>query len=163
MNSFDYIAENEAGTRRLAHALAECLEPGLVIVLSGTLGAGKTQFVRYFAAASGIDEQTVTSPTYVLCQEYTGQRHISHLDVYRINDLDEFANLGPDEIFSISDVTFIEWGEQVTDYLPSERLEITIEVTGEHKRRFHIAGSGAAAAKVLGCITAHKGFEGPSD
>ena len=116
--AFEYSAADESGTQELANALAECASAGLVVMLSGTLGAGKTQFVRYFAAANQIDEQIVTSPTYVLCQEYKGDSQISHLDVYRIRDLDEFAELGPDEIFANSDVTFVEWGEQVAELLP---------------------------------------------
>ena len=140
--------QDELGTQRLAAALATCLPTGAVVMLSGTLGAGKTRFVQFFAAAVGIDASIVNSPTFVLCQHYQGDRAIVHLDVYRVQDDDEFLNLGPDELFASSDVTFIEWGERVRGCLPESCYQLSIEVTGADARAFTLR----ATPDVIQCI-----------
>ena len=131
-----FEAKTEADTDRLGAALAEYLPDGTVVALSGTLGAGKTRFIQAVAAASDIDRQQVTSPTFVLCQTYRGQRTIHHFDVYRLKDEQEFLELGPDEYFESDALCFIEWADRVDHLLPSVRLEIAIEVNGPTRRRF---------------------------
>jgi tRNA threonylcarbamoyladenosine biosynthesis protein TsaE len=129
-----------AATERLGRRLAEQLPPGTVVVLSGTLGAGKTRLVQAVAAGCGIDPADVTSPTFVLCREYHGARTIYHLDAYRIQDEDEFRELGIEELFASTALVFIEWGERFRHCLPAESLEITLEVTGETSRQARIEG-----------------------
>jgi tRNA threonylcarbamoyladenosine biosynthesis protein TsaE len=139
---FQYIATTEHDTDRLGAALASALEPGTVIALVGPLGAGKTRLVQAVATALGVAAGTVTSPTFVLVNEYTGGKiPVYHFDTYRLKDDDEFLNLGPDEYFDSSGVTFVEWADRVAHLLPQERLEITIEPTGETERRFTIRGT----------------------
>lgn len=139
-------------TERLGRLLAELLPPGSVVVLSGTLGAGKTRLVQAVAAACGIDPADVTSPTFVLCRQYEGIRNIYHLDAYRLKDEDEFLELGPEELFSSGALVFIEWGERVEALLPSDRLEIALEVTGESSRNATFKSGGAAGQAVVESI-----------
>src|SRR5207302_9287486 len=118
-------------------ALARVLLPGTVVALIGPLGAGKTRLVQTVATALGVPAGSVTSPTFVLVNEYAGGRMpIYHFDTYRLKDDDEFLNLGPDEYFDSNGITFVEWADRVTRLLPAERLEITLEPTGETQRRF---------------------------
>lgn len=131
-----------AATERFGQRLAEHLPPGSVVVLSGTLGAGKTRLVQAVAAACGIDPADVTSPTFVLCREYHGARTIYHLDAYRIKDEDEFRELGIEELFGPDALVFIEWGERMTNCLPASHLQITLETTGETSRRVQLEGPG---------------------
>jgi tRNA threonylcarbamoyladenosine biosynthesis protein TsaE len=139
---FTFTAQNEADTDRLGTALARVLPPGTVIALIGTLGAGKTRLVQAVAAAVGLPRANVTSPTFVLVNEYkTGRIPIYHFDTYRLKDDDEFLSLGPDEYFDSNGLTFVEWADRVADLLPSDRLEISIEVTGETTRNFQIRGT----------------------
>ena len=139
---FTFTAHNEHDTDRLGAALASALPPGTVVALIGTLGAGKTRLVQAVAAAVGVPRANVTSPTFVLVNEYTGGRlPIYHFDTYRLKDDDEFLNLGPDEYFDSSGLTFVEWADRVANLLPTERLEISIEVTSETTRRFSIRGT----------------------
>jgi tRNA threonylcarbamoyladenosine biosynthesis protein TsaE len=139
---FTFTANNEQDTVRLGAALAGELPPGTVVGLIGTLGAGKTRLVQAVAAAVGVPRANVTSPTFVLVNEYTtGRLPIYHFDTYRLKDDDEFLNLGPDEYFDSHGLAFIEWADRVADLLPADRLEITIEVTGESTRRFSIHGT----------------------
>ena len=113
MRDMVYSAQDMEGTDRLGAALARHLPPGSVVALVGTLGAGKTQLVRAVAAAVGVDPRDVVSPTFVLVQDYVADRSICHLDVYRIKDEEEFAQLGPEEFFQTDGLVFIEWADRV--------------------------------------------------
>ena len=149
MPSFTFHAESLKDTDRLAAALAEALPDGAVVALHGTLGAGKTRLVRALAAVCGVPAENVVSPTFVLCQEYRGRRTLYHFDAYRIRDDDEFLELGPEEYFESPGITLIEWAERVERCLPEERLEITIEPTGETSREFTITATGAKFDAVI--------------
>jgi tRNA threonylcarbamoyladenosine biosynthesis protein TsaE len=139
---FTITLTDERDTDRLGAALAEALPPGTVVGLIGTLGAGKTRLVQAVASAFGVPPQAVTSPTFVLVNEYSGGRTpIYHFDTYRLKDDDEFLNLGPEEYFDSNGITFVEWSDRVAELLPAERIEIFIEVTGESQRSVSIRGT----------------------
>lgn len=142
MESVDFIASSEEDTDRLGTLLAELLPDMTVISLIGTLGAGKTRLVQAVAVACGLPADDVNSPTFVLCQHYSGTRTIHHFDAYRLKDEDEFLELGPEEYFDAAALTFVEWGDRVSDCLPREHVEITITVTGDRTRQFAITATG---------------------
>jgi tRNA threonylcarbamoyladenosine biosynthesis protein TsaE len=136
-----FTAHSEQDTDRLGAVLASVLPQGTVIALIGTFGAGKTRLVQAVAAAVGVPRENVTSPTFVLINEYKeGRVPIYHFDTYRLKDDDEFLALGPDEYFDSNGLTFVEWADRVADLLP-ERIEITIDVTGDGERQFTICGT----------------------
>jgi tRNA threonylcarbamoyladenosine biosynthesis protein TsaE len=147
--AFTFRSDSLTDTAALGSALAEVLPDGSVVVLSGTLGAGKTQLVQAVAAASGVNPRDVTSPTFVLINEYRGRRLIYHFDAYRIRDDDEFLQLGPEEYFDAGGLTFIEWAERVENCLPPERLEIRVGVLAETSRRFELTAVGKRYQAVL--------------
>lgn len=149
MESLIHDVKDEAGTEALGAALSEVLPEGSTIALCGTLGAGKTRLVQAIAEASGIRRRDVVSPTFVLAQEYHGQRLIYHLDAYRLRDEDEFLELGPEEYFESPGLTFIEWADRVERCLPEERIDILIEVTGNGSRRFRMTAHGARYAGMI--------------
>jgi len=144
-----YESTDESATAALGAALAEVLPDGTTVALLGTLGAGKTRLVQAIAEAGGIDRGEVLSPTFVLVHEYQGRRPIYHLDAYRIADEDEFEQLGPDEYFDGDGLTLVEWADRVEGCMPRERIEIRIEVTGEHARRFVIAATSDALGSAV--------------
>jgi tRNA threonylcarbamoyladenosine biosynthesis protein TsaE len=147
---FTFNAHNEADTVRLAAALADVLPAGTVIGLIGTLGAGKTRLVEALATALGTRPGTVTSPTFVLVNEYRGGRlPIFHFDTFRLKDDDEFLELGPDEYFDAGGLTFVEWADRVATLLPAERLEITFEVTGETSRQITLRGTSPGMEEIV--------------
>lgn len=111
-------------TRQLAAAVAGLVEPGDVIALSGELGAGKTCFVQGAARGLGV-EVAVTSPTFVLVRSYRGRLPVVHVDVYRLQRLQDVLDLG-DEVFAPDVVTFVEWGDAITALLPQDRLDVEI-------------------------------------
>jgi|SRR5579875_1594830 len=130
-------------TQALGRHLGQRLWPGSVVALIGQLGAGKTQLVR--AIAEGLDiaqGRMVTSPTFVLMQEYSARLPIYHFDAYRLNTEAEFADLGVDEYFESKGVCLIEWADRVLGCLPAEHLRITLEITGDTSRRALLEGKG---------------------
>jgi tRNA threonylcarbamoyladenosine biosynthesis protein TsaE len=147
---FTLTLHNEQDTERLGAALAEVLSPGTVVALIGTLGAGKTRLVQAVAVALGVPREVVTSPTFVLVNEYRqGRLPIFHFDTYRLKDEDEFLALGPEEYFDSAGITFVEWADRVADLLPADRVEITIDVTGDESRSVAIRGPTTLATDEL--------------
>jgi len=144
MTEFIYEAADEAATDRFGAKLAAAIEPGTTIALLGTLGAGKTRLVQAFAAAYGISREEIVSPTFVLCQSYLGSLTIHHLDAYRIRDVDEFRELGVEELFASNAIVVIEWADRVAEALPDDYVQVEIEVTGPTARRFVVRTVGAA-------------------
>ncbi len=147
---FTFVAKSEHDTERLGKALASHLPPGTVVGLIGPLGAGKTRLVQAFATAVGVPAGSVTSPTFVLVNEYSGGRlPVYHFDTYRLKDEDEFLNLGPEEYFDSAGITFVEWADRVAALLPPHRLEITIDVMSETERRMTIHGTSPQMGAVV--------------
>jgi len=136
------LLQNERDTERLGAALADVLPQGTVVALVGTLGAGKTRLVQAVATALGVPPGGVTSPTFVLVNEYRqGRLPVFHFDTYRLKDEEEFLALGPEEYFDSDGLTFVEWADRVEHLLPEERLEIELEVTGDTRRAMLLATS----------------------
>jgi tRNA threonylcarbamoyladenosine biosynthesis protein TsaE len=142
--SFYFLANSEADTDRLGEMLADALFPGSVVALIGTLGAGKTRLVQAIAAALGNPRDAITSPTFVLVNEYLGGRiPVYHFDTYRLRDEDEFLELGPEEYFASAGITFVEWADRFEELLPAGYLKIEIAPVGETAREFTISAIGA--------------------
>jgi len=106
-------------TAAIAAAIAAELAPGDVLVLGGDLGAGKTTFTKALGKALGIDEH-ITSPTFTLAQQYDGGRlTLHHLDVYRLDSIDEVIDLALPELYESGGVVVIEWGDTIAPALPA--------------------------------------------
>jgi tRNA threonylcarbamoyladenosine biosynthesis protein TsaE len=114
-------------TRRLAAALATTLRPGDVVSLTGELGAGKTCFVQGAAAALGVPDQ-VTSPSFLLRRDYRGDVPVIHIDVYRLETLQEVLDLGFADSTDRAAVSFIEWGDAMRQLLPPDHLEVELRL-----------------------------------
>jgi tRNA threonylcarbamoyladenosine biosynthesis protein TsaE len=113
-------------TRTVGAALAAQLRPGDVVSLSGELGAGKTCLVQGAAAALRVTDR-VTSPTFVLVKTYAGRLRVVHVDVYRLDRLQDVLDLG-DEVFAADVVTFVEWGDAIAALLPEDRLDVDVRL-----------------------------------
>ena len=117
------ISRTAEETRRVAATVAGTLRLGDVVALTGELGAGKTCFVQGAAKALGVEER-VTSPSFVLRREYDGTLPILHIDIYRLDSLQEIVDIGYEEVFDRSRVTFIEWADAMSPLLPQDHLEL---------------------------------------
>jgi tRNA threonylcarbamoyladenosine biosynthesis protein TsaE len=116
-------------TRALGEGLGRSLlRAGDVVVLSGELGTGKTAFAQGVARGLGVTEPVV-SPTFTIVREYVGRLPLAHVDVYRLDRLQELHDLGFDELFD-EGVTLVEWGDVAAPALPAERLEVRLELAG---------------------------------
>ena len=142
-----------AATEALGRRLADLLFPGAVVALVGPLGAGKTHLVRAIAEGLGVDPRAVSSPTFVLIQEYAGRLPVYHFDTYRLPGESAFAELGVEEYFEGDGVCLIEWADRVVNCLPEEHLTITLSVTGETARRARIEGRGGRYVALVGGLT----------
>jgi len=119
--------------------LAAGLQPGDVLALSGELGAGKTVLVKGLAHGLGISQE-VTSPTFTLIHEYSGGRlTLVHVDLYRLNSVEQALAIGMEEYLEGSGVTVIEWAEKIDPLLPQRTRRIRIQSLGENARRIEVA------------------------
>jgi tRNA threonylcarbamoyladenosine biosynthesis protein TsaE len=114
-------------TRALAEAVAGILRPGDVVSLTGDLGAGKTTFVQGAAGGLGVTEP-VLSPTFTLVREYRGSVPIYHLDVYRLDRIQDVIDLGFEELVDRRALVFVEWGDAIEALLPTEHLQIELRI-----------------------------------
>ena len=136
-------------TRRLAEQLAQHLQPPLTIGLVGTLGAGKTQFVRFLVAALGVATECVTSPTYVLQQTYLGRYKIHHFDFYRLDTAAQVWDLGIDELYEQPCMVLIEWADKFPECLPDDCLTIAITLADHPSRLAEFRSSGPTSRMLL--------------
>jgi tRNA threonylcarbamoyladenosine biosynthesis protein TsaE len=145
------------GTRDLGAAVASLARPGDVVVLAGDLGAGKTAFVQGFGRALGVQER-ITSPTFTLVHVYEGRLPIHHLDVYRLDQLNEALDLGLAEMLDEGGVVLIEWGDAILPVLPHDLLEVRLTFgPGDDDRQLAIRPVGpgwAARADALAATVA---------
>ena len=118
--------DSPEATRAVATALGELLVAGDVILLVGDLGAGKTAFAQGLARGLGIDEP-VTSPTFTIVQEYAGRLPLAHVDVYRLDRVQDLYDLGFDELVDGNGVTVVEWGDLVEQSVPADHLVVRID------------------------------------
>lgn len=152
METWQFPIPDEAATQLFGQALAKCLPDQAVIALNGPLGAGKTRLVQAVAQAVGIPKPDVTSPTFVLIQEYEGETSIYHFDAYRLKDEDEFLELGAEEYYQALGWCFIEWAEKVAEVLPDDYLEIQIRIVSECERVFSVSAVGEQSQGILDCL-----------
>lgn len=141
-------------TVALGRRIGESLVGNVVIALVGPLGAGKTHLVKGIATGNGLpDPAAVTSPTFVLVNEYDGRLWLRHLDLYRVRSSRELFALGFEEMRESGSAVVVEWADRFPDAMPDETLWITIvpraSVGG---RRFEFRAKEATTGLILQSI-----------
>ena len=122
----------------VAQEVIESLEGRTVVLLRGEMGAGKTTLISRIAAYLGA-EDTVTSPTFALVNQYEGSEcRIYHFDFYRIEEIEEVFDLGYEEYFYSGDLCFVEWPEKIEPLLPDDAMTVRITVGEDEHRIFEI-------------------------
>ncbi len=120
-------------TEAVGAQLAEGLEPGDIVALTGELGAGKTCFTQGLARGLGVAGHAV-SPTFALVNEYRGRVPVHHVDAYRTSSLTELLDLGLEELFDGDGVTVVEWADKLSPLLPPRTIHVHIEGVGDEPR-----------------------------
>jgi tRNA threonylcarbamoyladenosine biosynthesis protein TsaE len=129
-------------TRAAGSALGPHLRPGDALALTGELGAGKTTFVQGVAAGLGFVGH-VASPTFTLVREYRARLPIHHVDVYRLDRVQDVLDLGLEEATAEGGILLVEWGDVVEGLLPPEHLLVTLTLDGDDEaRRIVLEGLG---------------------
>ncbi len=136
-----------AETQAIGQLVGSALQMGNLVALIGPLGAGKTAMVKGIALGAGLsDPRRVTSPTFVIVNEYFGRLRLFHIDAYRLGGLREFDALGVDEFLE-------EWADRVEAALPVDRLVVTIEPTGDQTRLVRLSALGGQSVAILNALT----------
>ena len=145
------LAYESAGvdqTMELGRSLAELVRAGDVVVLTGDLGAGKTQFAKGFAVGLGVDDE-VTSPTFTIMVEYVGDElPLLHFDLYRLESVEALEDIDYFGMLESGGVCLVEWGDKFPEALPDDYLELALEVLDDGRRRLELAGHGARGAEL---------------
>ncbi len=129
-----------AGTKKAGFQFGKHLVPGDIVTLSGVLGVGKTVFAQGIAEALGVIEP-VTSPSFILINEYSGTMKLYHMDLYRLNSVEEFFWLGIEEMLNGSGVCLIEWGDHVINELPDRTIQVNIEMMKDGERSISVTNA----------------------
>jgi tRNA threonylcarbamoyladenosine biosynthesis protein TsaE len=130
-------------TESLGTVLGKIAEPGDIITLAGSLGAGKTALTQFIGRGLGIDPRIyITSPTFSLLHEYQGRIPLYHMDLYRLGSEEEIESLGFPEYFYGHGLTVIEWPERLGSLMPAERLHVELVISGENSRTAHLDAHG---------------------
>lgn len=151
--SIQLVTHSEAETAAVGRALGAALGPGMVIALSGDLGAGKTALARGIGAGLGVPG-AMQSPTYLLVQWHEGGRlPLAHADWYRVGDEEELLDLALDELLAEGAALVVEWWTRFPDALPADRLEIELV---EHPlgRELRLRATGPRHAALLEVLRA---------
>ncbi|MBA4251305.1 MAG: tRNA (adenosine(37)-N6)-threonylcarbamoyltransferase complex ATPase subunit type 1 TsaE [Chlorobiaceae bacterium] len=134
---FRKIIFSESETEKIAADFSKILAPSDLVCLNGSLGAGKTFFVKKICSSLGYD--SVSSPTFAIVNEYNFQKKIYHFDFYRIKKNLEIIDIGFEDYLNDSDaIIFIEWAELFEELLPKKRFLVTIKLNDDNSREISI-------------------------
>lgn len=137
-------------TIELGRVLARLLRADDVVLLSGDLGAGKTQFAKGVARGLGVDAE-VTSPTFNILLEYVGDElPLLHFDLYRLNDAGELEDIDFFGVLESGGVSLVEWGDKFGEAMPDEYLDVRILVAADERRTLQVQGCGARGQQLAG-------------
>jgi tRNA threonylcarbamoyladenosine biosynthesis protein TsaE len=154
------ISQSPPETHQIGDALGKLLRAGDVLLLQGPLGAGKTALTQGIASGMGVTA-AVTSPTFVLVNQYPGPLTLYHVDLYRIEGAPEAEDLGLDDYFFGDGVTVVEWPERAPAAMPPEHLLIRLDHAGDTSRDIRFEASGERYRGLLDGLTSQPGAAVP--
>lgn len=148
MKSLQIISHSPQETQDLGKRLGELAQAGDIYLLSGQLGVGKTCLTQGIAWGLGSQEYAL-SPTFVLVRELKGRLPLYHIDLYRLDRIEEISDLGLDDYLYGDGVCVIEWAEKGFSILPAEHLLIEISYLSDNERSLKLTAHGKHYEKLL--------------
>ena len=148
MKSLEIVSNSAEQTRKIGMKLGKLAASGDIILLVGSLGAGKTCLTQGIAHGLGIHEYT-TSPSFVLVREYRGKLPLYHIDLYRLDRIEEVTQLGLDDYLYGNGVCVVEWADKGLSVLPEEHLLIEMQIVSPFKRRLSFVPRGTRYLEML--------------
>ncbi len=152
---FELITKSPEESRRLGALIGNLAQPGDVLLLTGNLGAGKTCLTQGIAGGLGIKDY-VMSPSFVILRELKGRIYLYHIDLYRLDNINETANLGLDDYLYGDGICAVEWADKALNLMPKKHLRIKIDYLSENERRFVFQAKGKRYFKILNDIEREK-------
>lgn len=136
-----FLTHSPEETVALGRKLVSLLAPPKLVLLRGSLGAGKTTLAKGIAEGlQAASEQDVTSPTFTLVHEYRGPSvTLYHIDLYRVDTPRQLETLGLDDLMGENNLLLVEWGEKFSRFVDESDLEMALERTGENDRRVTVS------------------------
>jgi len=140
---FSIISNSPDQTIEFGQRIGSQLRGGEIVAVCGSLSSGKTHLIKGIAAGAGAkDYREVTSPTFVIVNEYTGRLDIYHIDAYRLNSIAEFEMIGFDDFCYPQSVVLIEWADKVESALQAiDYIRIELSHAGKSRRKIHITNA----------------------
>lgn len=140
-DSIDLITHSPRETQEIGAQLGRLAQRGDVFLLIGELGSGKTCLTQGIARGLGIGDYA-TSPSFVIVTQYQGRFPLYHVDLYRLDHLEEVFELGLEDYFSGQGVCVVEWAEKGLSLMPQEHLLVSIYRLSSTRRRFRLQPQG---------------------
>ena len=147
-DSVELVSHGPEQTQQLGTRLGELCLPGDIFLLVGDLGAGKTCLTQGIAWGLGITEYTA-SPTFVLMRELYGRLPLYHIDLYRLDRIEEIADLGLDDYFYGNGICVVEWADKGLSILPAEHMLVNISYLADTERNLQFKASSGRYRKLL--------------
>jgi len=138
---YELISHNPEQTQKFGVGIGELALAGDIFLLVGALGTGKTCLTQGIAWGLNIKEYAL-SPSFVIVRELYGRLPLYHIDLYRLNHIEEIAELGLDDYLYSNGVCVVEWAEKALSILPEEHLLIQIGYLSDTERSFQLKPSG---------------------
>jgi tRNA threonylcarbamoyladenosine biosynthesis protein TsaE len=148
MNHHELISHSPEQTQELGRRIGELTLAGDVFLFTGELGAGKTCLTQGIAWGLDINEYTL-SPTFVIMRELYGRLPLYHMDLYRLDRIEESLDLGLDDYLYGQGVCVVEWAEKALSILPTEHLLIRIDYLSDTERSFQMKPSGQRYLEIV--------------
>jgi tRNA threonylcarbamoyladenosine biosynthesis protein TsaE len=148
MNQFEIISHSPEQTQKLGVEMGKLALPGDIFLLVGDLGAGKTCLTQGIAWGLNIREYAA-SPSFVVIRELHGRLALYHIDFYRLDHLEEIAELGLDDYLYGKGVSVVEWADKGLSLLPAEHLLVDISYLSDTERRLKLKPSGKRYRQIV--------------
>jgi len=150
---------NQEELTRAGEMMANSLNEGDIIILSGEIGSGKTTFTRGIVKGLGCDPVVVTSPTFTLMNVYVCAKTVFHIDAYRLGSIDETFQILENELEDEEGIFIIEWGERLKEFFKNEIISVYFEHVDESHRKVSICARKDILERIGRCLEIAKKIE----